>query len=89
MNLGFFPHIFNVRENEDYIGPYPDAAMYGPSEMTAPKRNAFYKWYNVASKEGEFNMRKVSGFQNVLYDSHPEFFHRNSFDTLKQTLIFY
>ena len=33
MKKGFFPHYFNVKENENYVGPLPDKKHYGTATM--------------------------------------------------------
>jgi len=43
---GYFPHLFNTQENQNYIGQWPDASFYSPASMSAKSRDAFYKWYN-------------------------------------------
>lgn len=43
--LGFFPHMFNRKENWTYIGPWPAAENYQPQYMKESERNAFFKWY--------------------------------------------
>ena len=43
---GFFPHLWNTPEHQDYIGVVPDAVFYGPDQMSVEKRVAFYEWYN-------------------------------------------
>jgi len=43
---GFFPHLFNLRENQSYKGPFPDAFCYSPSTMKPNEYDKFMKWYN-------------------------------------------
>ena len=42
---GYFPHLFNRRENEDYIGPLPDKKYYMPEAMSVDDLKKFEKWY--------------------------------------------
>ncbi|KYN11983.1 hypothetical protein ALC57_15877 [Trachymyrmex cornetzi] len=35
---GNFPHLFNTRENQSYIGPIPDARYYSPDQMKPEER---------------------------------------------------
>lgn len=44
---GFFPHKFNVEENQNYVGPYPDASFYGPEEMKSDVKKKFEAWYET------------------------------------------
>lgn len=30
---GFFPHIFNTRENQSYVGPHPEEKYYSAETM--------------------------------------------------------
>ncbi|XP_070548560.1 uncharacterized protein [Ptychodera flava] len=32
LHKGYFPHFFNTAENQEYIGPLPDAQYYGPDD---------------------------------------------------------
>ena len=49
MKKGYFPHKFNNTENQNYVGPYPDAWFYDPASMKPAKRDKFYQWYNAQS----------------------------------------
>ena len=42
---GYFPHLFNRVENEDYIGPIPPEPYYSPNSMKPEARTAFLAWY--------------------------------------------
>ena len=42
---GHFPHLFNKRENEDYIGPLPDKKYYMPEAMKPEDLEKFEVWY--------------------------------------------
>jgi hypothetical protein len=53
---GYFPHLFNTPENQDYVGPYPDAKFYDPDGMQPKDRNALLSWYNE-HKDGLFNLK--------------------------------
>ncbi|XP_055924592.1 uncharacterized protein LOC129956687 [Argiope bruennichi] len=53
LKKGFFPHLFNKRENQTYIGPIPDITFYSPDTM----RDEFLKWHRM--QEGvEFDFQK-------------------------------
>jgi hypothetical protein len=45
MQKGFFPHLFNTRSNQNYIGPYPPASDYQPKFMSTKKKTQFQEWY--------------------------------------------
>ena len=45
LSKGWFPHFFNVKENQTYTGPYPDASFYGHNRMKKDEREAFMKWH--------------------------------------------
>jgi hypothetical protein len=42
---GDFPHFFNLTENFNYIGPYPDISFYGADSMSTEGRETFIKWH--------------------------------------------
>lgn len=46
LEKGFFSHFFNRVENQDYMGPLPDAIYYDPEGMSLGDREKFYAWYN-------------------------------------------
>ena len=33
LTKGFFPHLWNTLENQNYVGAIPDASFYGPDQM--------------------------------------------------------
>ena len=43
---GYFPHLFNRRENENYIGPLPAIEYYLPDHMKEEEHKEFLKWWN-------------------------------------------
>ena len=42
---GYFPHLFNKEENQDYVGPIPCQADYGVNFMKPEAREAFIAWH--------------------------------------------
>ena len=42
---GYFPHLFNREEHEDYVGPIPSESFYSPNSMKPETRKAFRAWY--------------------------------------------
>ncbi|KAI4883949.1 hypothetical protein NFI96_027631 [Prochilodus magdalenae] len=54
---GHFPHKFNLKQNENYIGPYPAKSFYGYDTMNDKDRKQFDEWYNTVSG-GVFDFKK-------------------------------
>ncbi|XP_066248831.1 uncharacterized protein [Euwallacea similis] len=48
---GYFPHFFNVKKNQNYIGSIPDAKCYGPNTMKKETRKKFLEWHTDRVKE--------------------------------------
>ena len=42
---GYFPHLFNREENQNYIGPIPDVSKYSPKTMKPEAREVFLAWH--------------------------------------------
>jgi len=58
---GFFPHFFNIPENQDYIGKVPNQAMYGVRNMDSDVYEKEFKpWYKeiVAENKNDWNFRE-------------------------------
>ena len=56
---GFFPHYFNIKANQNYEGPLPDASYYNPDGMTSDNRTKFYAWYNELKANNQiFNFQE-------------------------------
>ena len=59
LRKGYFPHHFNKEENQDYIGPIPDADYYAPDTMKPKDREAFLTWHKEQRDNGYiFNFRE-------------------------------
>ena len=43
---GYFPHLFNKKENEYYIGPLPPSPYYNPDGMSPDEKEKFFEWHN-------------------------------------------
>jgi len=43
---GFFPHLFNTVENQNYVGPIPEASFFAPDFFSENKRKEFESWYH-------------------------------------------
>ena len=57
LKKGFFPHLFNTPDNQNYIGLYPEVNFYQPDLFSPSKRDEFYKWYETV-KNKEFNFKQ-------------------------------
>ena len=44
LKKGWFPHFFNTRENQRYVGPYPDPKYYGCDVMGNEEREKCQSW---------------------------------------------
>ena len=47
---GYFPHLFNRRENEDYVGLLPPKSYYLPEAMSVDDLKKFETWYEEQTK---------------------------------------
>ena len=57
LKKGWFPHHFNTRENQNYVGPYPEAKYYGHDFMGEKERENLLAWLD--ERKGEvFDFRK-------------------------------
>ena len=56
-----FPHLFNRKENENYVGPIPPAPYYNPNGMNPKDREAFMAWH-ASKKESNY----VFNFQEKI-----------------------
>lgn len=45
LKKGYFPHLFNTRENQDYVGALPAPHYYSPDTMAPAARQAFMCWH--------------------------------------------
>ena len=57
LKKGLFLHHFNTRENQNYVGRYPDATYYGHDFMGEKKRNELLEWLSERKYE-VFDFRK-------------------------------
>ena len=56
---GYFPHLFNKEENQDYVGPIPCQNDYGVNFMKPEEREAFIAWHKEQVESGyEFDFQK-------------------------------
>jgi hypothetical protein len=55
----WYPHLFNTRENMNYVGPTPDVSYYDVEQMHESERKQFLMWYETAAKKEVFDKRRV------------------------------
>ena len=59
LKKGFFPHSFNIPQNQDYIGPIPDIGFYEPHAMSEKKRKELVEWHTKQVRDNViFNFPK-------------------------------
>lgn len=46
LKKGYFPHLFNIWENQNYVGLIPDSSFYSPDTMSTSGRQMFLAWYD-------------------------------------------
>ena len=56
---GYFPHLFNKEENQNYVGPIPPVDDYSPNTMKPEDREAFLSWHKEQRDNGYvFNFKE-------------------------------
>ncbi|KYN42035.1 putative DNA polymerase [Trachymyrmex septentrionalis] len=59
LGKGFFPHLFNTSNNQNYIGPIPDARYYSPEQMKPEEHERFMVWHEEMSRSNfDFNFKQ-------------------------------
>jgi hypothetical protein len=60
VDKGTFPHLFNIPENQNYVGPLPPREYYDPESMSFGNMLEFNEWYSeLSNRPGyEFNFQK-------------------------------
>lgn len=58
---GYFPHLFNITDKQNYNDVIPDASFYSPDTMSEKERRDFYEWYNELK-----NQNYIFNFQNEI-----------------------
>ncbi|XP_067296541.1 uncharacterized protein [Pseudorasbora parva] len=53
----YFPHMFNIAANANYVGPYPDKKFYNYDNMSDKDREKFDAWYSTVQGE-RFDFRQ-------------------------------
>lgn len=51
LKKGYFPHFFNTRENQEYVGPLPEVTYYSPDSMSTKARTSFLNWHKEHQKD--------------------------------------
>lgn len=51
LKKGFFPHLFNTRENQSYVGPLPEVYYFSPDSMASETRSAFLIWHDEHKRD--------------------------------------
>ena len=79
LKKGYFPHFFNLDENQNYVGPYPETHYYGVNFMSASDRDQFLEWH------------KTKTIQNNIFDFRKEMdeYCRSDVDILRQSCIYF
>ena len=49
---GYFPHLFNKEENQNYVGPIPPVAYYAHNTMKPEARETFLAWHKEQRESG-------------------------------------
>ncbi|XP_069107303.1 uncharacterized protein [Argopecten irradians] len=62
LKKGYFPHLFNTEQNQNYVGKLPDVSYYGVDSMNCKNRKQFLCWYKEKSNENY-----VFDFQEELF----------------------
>lgn len=57
LKKGFFPHLFNTPENQNYVGEFPSIKYYDLDGMKKDKRLECEAWYN-SQKDKTFDLQK-------------------------------
>ncbi len=56
---GYFPHLFNRKENESYVGPIPPTPYYNPNGMSPDAKEKFMEWHQGMKENNYvFNFRE-------------------------------
>ena len=57
LKKGWFPHYFNRRGNEKYVGAIPPTTDYGIDQMSTSEREEFLKWHS-SQKDSIFDFKR-------------------------------
>ena len=56
LKKGYFPHMFNTPDHQDYVGSIPAMHYYDPDGMKPKEKTTFERWYEVQT--GDFDFKK-------------------------------
>ena len=79
LKKGYFPHYFNKKCNQNYVGPIPSKKHYGYDQMKEDERKSFHEWYNTRVKENY-----VFDFQKELIE-----YCRSDVDILRRSMMLF
>ena len=63
---GFFPHDFNLPENQEYVGPLPPEETFSTKFMSEKKYAEFKKWYDEEKQAIESGQKPLWNFKEEL-----------------------
>ena len=75
LKKGYFPHYFNKKHNQNYVGPLPNKKYFGYNQMRLSTRKNFLEWYN-SKQNDEFD------FKNELKE-----YCRSDVDILRRSML--
>lgn len=77
LQKGYFPHLFNTLENQNYIGPMPPVETFSPESMKMLECSSFLNWYEDQVKN------------NYVFDFQKEIVHycRQDVEILRRACI--
>lgn len=59
LKKGFFPHLFNTSDNQNYVGRIPDIEFYDPDSMMPEKKQELLHWYaDQVRRNVTFNLKE-------------------------------
>ncbi|CAH3045654.1 unnamed protein product, partial [Porites lobata] len=59
LKKGFFPHLFNTPDHQQYVGRIPDLEFYDPDGMMAKKKDELTRWHaDQVRRNVTFNFRQ-------------------------------
>ena len=77
LKKGYFPHFFNKKHNQNYVGPIPSKRHFGYDQMSSIVRKEFLEWYQKKLDENY-----VFDFKNELRD-----YCRSDVDILRRSML--
>ena len=59
---GAFPHMFNVSDNYNYVGPLPALRYYDPNGMKEPLRTQLIEWHKSHENDGFYFAKEIHDY---------------------------